>query len=103
MQNWARRIEKYPATGFQKKVWKALLSIPKGETRTYAWVARQIGVPKAVRAVGSAVGKNPFAPQVPCHRVIRKDGSLGSYSGPGGVRKKQKLLRQEGCLKRFTT
>lgn len=103
MKNWAREIEKHPATAFQKQVWKALLSIPKGETRTYAWVARKIGSPRAVRAVGSAVGKNPFAPHVPCHRVVRKDGSLGNYSGPGGPRRKSQLLRQEGCLKRLTT
>ena len=83
-------------TEFQKKVWAALLLIPKGEVRSYEWVARKIGRPRAVRAVGSAVAKNPFAPDVPCHRVIRKDGSLGNYSGPGGVRRKRELLRREG-------
>lgn len=82
-------------TSFQKKVWKTLLKIPRGEVRTYAWVAQQIGTPKAVRAVGSAVGKNPFAPQVPCHRVVRSDGGLGGYSGAGGLKKKVQLLKKE--------
>lgn len=90
-----RKIDKLPATDFQKRVWKALLKIPRGEVRTYEWIAREIGHPKAIRAVGNAVGKNPLAPEVPCHRVIRKDGSLGGYSGPGGVRRKKRLLRWE--------
>lgn len=88
-------IGKSQGTSFQKKVWKTLLKIPRGEVRTYAWVAKQIGSPKAVRAVGAAVGKNPFAPQVPCHRVVRSDGGLGGYSGPGGIQSKLKLLRKE--------
>lgn len=88
-------IERQTATSFQKKVWKALLKIPKGEVRTYEWIAKQIKHPKAVRAVGNAVGKNPLAPEVPCHRVIRKDGSLGGYSGAGGIQKKRNLLQLE--------
>ena len=83
-------------TKFQVKVWKYLKSIPKGEVRTYLQVAKAINKPKAVRAVANAVGKNPYAPRIPCHRVIRKDGSLGGYSGPGGIKTKKKLLKSEG-------
>lgn len=66
-------------TPFQLQVWEVLLSIPFGETRSYHWVARQIGQPGANRAVGTAVGANPVFYVVPCHRVIRSDGSLGQY------------------------
>jgi methylated-DNA-[protein]-cysteine S-methyltransferase len=55
-------------------------------------------MPKAVRAVANAIGKNPYAPKIPCHRVIRSDGSLGGYSGPGGIKTKKKLLKSEGIL-----
>ena len=54
--------------------------------------------PKAVRAVANAVGKNPYAPKIPCHRVIRSDGGLGGYSGPGGIKTKKKLLKMEGII-----
>ncbi len=64
---------------FQLKVWETLLTIPSGETRSYGWVAQQIGQPGATRAVGTAVGANPVFYVVPCHRVIRSDGSLGQY------------------------
>lgn len=93
----ARLIHGAPGTPFQKRVWKALLEIPKGQVRTYSWIAKKIGKPQASRAVGSAIGKNPFAPQVPCHRVVRADGRLGNYSGVGGSRRKKELLLQEGC------
>ena len=83
-------------TKFQVKVWKYLKTIPKGEVRTYLQVAKAINKPKAVRAVANAVGKNPYAPRIPCHRVIRKDGSLGGYSGAGGIKTKKKLLKSEG-------
>ena len=88
-----KRIEKATATAFQKKVWKILLTIPKGETKSYSWVARKVGSPAACRAVGQALHKNPFAPEGPCHRVIRKDGSLGGYSK--GVARKKVLLQGE--------
>ncbi len=88
-------IARQEGTLFQKKVWRALLKIPKGEVRTYGWIAKQIKHPKAIRAVGNAVGKNPLAPEVPCHRVIRKDGTLGGYSGPGGIKRKKYLLKLE--------
>ena len=82
-------------TKFQIKVWNYLKKIPKGKTRTYLQVAKAIGKPKAHRAVANAVGKNPYPPKIPCHRVIRSDGSLGGYSGKGGIRTKLKLLRSE--------
>ena len=85
-------------TKFQLKVWKYLKSIPKGELRTYSQVAIAIKKPKAVRAVANAIGKNPYAPKIPCHRVIRSDGSLGGYSGKGGINTKRKLLKLEGIL-----
>ena len=83
-------------TKFQTKVWKYLRSIPKGHVRTYSQVAKAIKKPKAVRAVANAIGKNPYAPKIPCHRVIRSDGSLGGYSGRGGINTKKKLLKLEG-------
>mgnify|MGYP001349268211 CR=1 FL=1 len=84
------------ATKFQLKVWKYLKTIPKGQVKSYLEVAKAIKKPKAVRAVANAVGKNPFAPKIPCHRVIRSDGSLGGYSGLGGIKTKKKLLKSEG-------
>lgn len=77
-------------TEFQKKVWKALLSIPFGETRTYGEIATQIGSPKAVRAVGAASGKNPISIIVPCHRVIGSNGKLTGFAG--GLETKAYLL-----------
>ncbi len=83
-------------TRFQIKVWKYLKTIPKGQVRTYLDVAKAINKPKAVRAVANAIGKNPYAPKIPCHRVIRSDGALGGYSGRGGIKTKKKLLKLEG-------
>jgi methylated-DNA-[protein]-cysteine S-methyltransferase len=83
-------------TKFQIKVWKFLKKIPKGKVKTYKQVAIGIKRPKSARAVANACGKNPYAPQIPCHRVIRSDGSLGGYSGKGGVKTKKKLLKLEG-------
>ena len=85
-------------TKFQLKVWKYLKTIPKGQLRTYSQVAKAINNPKAVRAVANAIAKNPYAPKIPCHRVIRLDGSLGGYSGKGGINTKRKLLKLEGIL-----
>ena len=82
-------------TKFQLKVWKYLRTIPKGQLRTYLEIAKAIKRPKSARAVANAVGKNPFSPMIPCHRVIRSDGLLGGYSGRGGVRTKLRLLRSE--------
>ena len=85
-------------TKFQVKVWKYLKTRRKGQLRTYLEVAQAINRPKAVRAVANAIGKNPYAPKIPCHRVIRTDGSLGGYSGPGGIKTKKKMLKSEGIL-----
>ena len=83
-------------TEFQLKVWTYLKKIPRGSVKTYSQVAKDIGKPLAVRAVANAIGKNPYAPKIPCHRVIRSDGSLGGYSGKGGVKTKRFLLKKEG-------
>ena len=72
------------------------MKIPKGTVKTYSQVAKGIRKPLAVRAVANAIGKNPYAPKIPCHRVIRSDGSLGGYSGKGGVKTKKLLLKREG-------
>jgi AraC family transcriptional regulator of adaptative response/methylated-DNA-[protein]-cysteine methyltransferase len=81
-------------TAFQEAVWRELRKIPAGETRSYAEIAAAIGHPKAVRAVGSANGDNHVCVLIPCHRVIRSDGSLGGYGG--GLHRKKKLLAAEG-------
>lgn len=85
-------------TPFQQKVWKELLTIPKGQTLTYKELAKRVGKPRAVRAVANAVGANPIPVTIPCHRVVRSDGGLGGYSGPGGVKKKLALLKKEKAL-----
>jgi len=83
-------------TLFQLTVWNYLRQIPKGTVKTYSQVANAIGKPSAIRAVASAIGKNPYPPKIPCHRVIRSDGSLGGYSGKGGIKTKKMLLKKEG-------
>ena len=82
-------------TKFQLKVWKYLKTIPKGSVKTYKQVAIDIKSPQSARAVANACAKNPYAPKIPCHRVIRSDGALGGYSGRGGIKQKLKLLRSE--------
>jgi len=89
------QLNKLNGTKFQVKVWKELLKIPSGETRTYKEIAILIDSPNSARAVANACAKNPYPILVPCHRVIRSDGSLGGYSARGGVNKKKKLLEQE--------
>ena len=86
---------KLRGTKFQVKVWVYLKNIPRGTVKTYYQVAKDIGKPLAVRAVANAIGKNPYAPKIPCHRVIRSDGGLGGYSGRGGIKTKLSLLRSE--------
>ena len=86
---------KMKGTNFQLKVWNYLKSIPKGKVKTYKQVAIAIKRPNSARAVANACGKNPYTPKIPCHRVIRSDGGLGGYSGRGGIKKKQELLRLE--------
>jgi len=78
---------------FEKLVYAAVKAIPRGEVRTYGWVAKRIGRPLAAQAVGNALHKNPFAPAVPCHRVVAQNG-LGGFAG--GLEKKKRLLRSEG-------
>ena len=85
-------------TKFQLKVWKYLIKIPKGSVRTYKQVAIAINRPNSARAVANACGKNPYSPKVPCHRVIRSDGTLGGFSAAGGINAKKKLLKKEGFL-----
>ena len=89
-------IQKLEGTEFQRKVWGAISKIPKGKTVTYKELANKIGRPLAVRAVGNSVGTNPFPVVIPCHRVLRSDGSLGGYSGRGGAKTKRMLLIKEG-------
>jgi len=89
---------KIKGTKFQLKVWKEILKIPKGKVTTYKQIAKKIGFPKSSRAVANACGKNPFAPNIPCHRVIRSDGKLGGYSGKGGLYKKKLLLKKEKII-----
>jgi AraC family transcriptional regulator of adaptative response/methylated-DNA-[protein]-cysteine methyltransferase len=83
-------------TAFQEAVWRELRKIPLGETRSYAEIAAAIGAPKAVRAVGTANGDNHVCVLIPCHRVIRSDGSLGGYGG--GIERKVKLLEVEKAV-----
>ena len=90
-----RAMSRYPA--FSQRVWKECAKIPKGKTLTYGEIARRLGKPGAARAVGQALGANPFAPTVPCHRVVAANG-LGGFSAPGGVKAKARLLRRERAI-----
>lgn len=78
---------------FNEKVWAVTARIPAGQVRTYAWVAHELGS-KGYRAVGNALNRNPYAPTVPCHRVVGSNGSLTGFAG--GLPMKQKLLTEEG-------
>ncbi len=84
-------------TPFQQAVWGALLEIASGHTSSYADVAVRAGSPRAVRAVGAAIGRNPLSIIVPCHRVLGRDGSLTGYAG--GLARKQALLQMEGAVR----
>jgi len=81
-------------SSFERRVYGAVSRIPCGEARSYKWVAAKIGSPGASRAVGNALNKNPYAVTIPCHRVIKSDGSIGGYSK--GVYLKRRLLKREG-------
>ena len=85
-------------TKFQLKVWRYLSKIPRGKVKTYKEIAIYLKKPNSARAIANACSKNPYAPSIPCHRVIRSDGKLGGYSGFGGVKMKKKLLKKEGYL-----
>jgi len=91
------RLDYGRATDFQKKVWQAARAIEYGQVRTYGWLAAKIGNPRAMRAVGAALGHNPFPIIIPCHRVIRSDGGLGGFSAAEGIALKKKLLELEGA------
>ena len=82
-------------TKFQKRVWKELLKIPFGETRSYKEIAISIGNPSSYRAVANACGKNPYPVTIPCHRAIKSNGSIGGYSAKGGIKRKRMLLANE--------
>ena len=85
-----------PGTEFQQKIWRALLTIPVGQTMTYGEISASIGTPRAVRAAGGACGANPIPVLIPCHRVVAAHGQLGGFSG--GLHWKRKLLQREGVL-----
>ncbi|WP_412989517.1 methylated-DNA--[protein]-cysteine S-methyltransferase [Pediococcus siamensis] len=87
----------FNGTPFQIAVWKALLTIPYGQTTTYSELARKINRPRAIRAVANAVGRNPNQIVVPCHRVLRKDGTIGGYHG--GIPLKRQLLALEARVR----
>ncbi|MCK4261940.1 MGMT family protein [bacterium] len=94
MANWQKKLKECPP--FQRRVWEVVKTIPYGQTRSYKWVAEKSGNPKASRAVGQALKKNPIPGIIPCHRVIRSNGSLGGFSPFGGRRRKRGLLLSEG-------
>ncbi len=83
-------------TPFQQAVWKALLDVKPGATSTYGAIARQVGAPQSSRAAGAAIGRNPVAIIVPCHRIVGSDGSLTGFAG--GLPRKEHLLQHEGAL-----
>ena len=83
-------------TKFQSECYEALKKVPKGKVITYAGLARMVGRPKAHRAVGSAMNKNPYAPQVPCHRVVKSNGDLGGFATD--IKVKKKRLQKEGVV-----
>ena len=89
-------LKKENATDFQIKVYNVVLGIPKGQVRSYSDVAKSIGNPRAARAVGNALKKNPFPVRIPCHRVISASGAIGRYSAGGGKKRKKQLLKKEG-------
>ena len=89
---------KLKGTKFQLAVWRYLTKIPPGKVKTYKEIAIYLKKPNSARAIANACAKNPYAPAIPCHRVIRSDGKLGGYSGSGGLKMKEKLLKKEGYL-----
>lgn len=93
-----RRHMKRKSTSFEERVYAVVRRIPKGRTRSYGWVARQLGLPGAAQAVGQALKRNPDTQHTPCHRVIRADGLVGGYTAYGGSAKKQAKLRREGAI-----
>ena len=92
-------MKKSTLTNFEWKVLKSALSIPLGQTRSYSWVARKIGRPQAVRAVGQALRRNPYPLIIPCHRVIQSDGTPGGYAGKFNGRKARLLKLEQEILR----
>jgi methylated-DNA-[protein]-cysteine S-methyltransferase len=90
---FAAKLDLEGYTHFERKVWAATSRIPYGQRRPYSWVAKEVGSPRSYRAVGAALAKNPIPIIIPCHRVLRKDGSLGGYGG--GLDMKLTLLKME--------
>jgi O-6-methylguanine DNA methyltransferase len=88
-------------TDFEWQVLKAALAIPLGQTRSYQWVAQKIGRPKAVRAVGQALRKNPYPLVIPCHRVVKSDGTPGGYAGKMDGRKSELLAIEQDIARRL--
>ena len=86
---------KTSGTDFQQQVWRELLKIPAGKTISYGQIAKNIGRPKAARAVGGAVGSNPIAIVIPCHRVMATSGAITGYTGGEGIKTKKRLLDME--------
>ena len=94
-------LDWYSLSPFQKKVFKAVMKVPYGAVESYGSLAKKAGCPKGSRAVGGALARNPFPLVVPCHRVIREDGSLGGFSAGGGIILKKRLLKLEGVGQKF--
>jgi methylated-DNA-[protein]-cysteine S-methyltransferase len=86
---------------FSRRVYQVVLGIPLGETRTYKWVARKAGSPRAQRAVGQALKNNPYPLIIPCHRVVGSGKNLGGYSGPGGRKGKEGLIKLERQIRQL--
>jgi methylated-DNA-[protein]-cysteine S-methyltransferase len=85
-------------TSFQKRVYRELLKVKYGQKRSYAWLAKTIGEPSAARAVAGALARNPIPLIIPCHRIIRSNGTIGGFSGPGGLNMKKRMLKLEGQI-----
>ena len=94
--NFPDKLDLSGATSFQREVWETTRLIPYGDTTSYRWVAEQIRKPRATRAVGQALGKNPLPIIVPCHRVLASNGRLGGFTG--GIETKRRLLHLEGSV-----
>lgn len=92
------RLDLEGVGAFEQAVYAAARAIPRGRTRTYGELAREIGQPGAARAVGRALGANPYPPIVPCHRILAAGGGKGGFSAPGGTATKMRLLEIEGAL-----
>ena len=96
MSTLSQKLKKTEMSDFSRRIYQVVARIPRGKTMTYSEVAVAAGRPKAVRAVGNILNKNPFAPDVPCHRVVRSDGTVGGFVH--GTAKKKALLKSEGAL-----